>query len=198
VRRAQVAGARRTSSIARCSSRRRSGCRSAASNRSSALRCAARSASSAATGTSGRTPTPSQSVPVTGLTARPEGTQTPNCSVTRRIPAGMGAAAGRVAHDLAPPLGLDVVGELLRAGEGLLPDEHVDRSRRVVVAGGHGTGAEPRPGGSAGASRTCSPAGWPGAGQAPPTRHATTPNGPRSPSWPSCLRGERPHGRCRL
>jgi hypothetical protein len=54
----------------------------------SAARCATVSACSAGTSTSGLTPVPSQFVFVTGLMARPRGTNISKCSPTRTPPPG--------------------------------------------------------------------------------------------------------------
>src|SRR3954471_20929438 len=42
-------------------------------------------------------------------------------------PPGMRAAPGGVTHDLAPPLGLHIVREFLRPGEGAATGQHVNR-----------------------------------------------------------------------
>ncbi len=54
----------------------------------------------------------------------------------------MCTAAGRVAHDPPAPLGLDVVGEFLRAREGAVAGENVDRPAGAIVRAADRPGPE--------------------------------------------------------
>ena len=82
-------------------------------------------------------------MPVTGLTARPDGTQTPKCSVTLRIPPGW-APPPVAARFLAPCLAVLGLSALLHPAGGLRPFlPFADPLLYVLAPGGGFEAGEP-------------------------------------------------------